>query len=122
MTLGIPPAVLERRPAPTARINRRVNVRYPSGAATTTAVGSSASPLLRRVRVWDVSQGGIAFILRKPLDVGQNVYIQITNRILNFTFDLAAEVRHVTKHTRGRWLVGLQFDRELTMAELASVI
>lgn len=122
MTLGTPSAVCEAAPAYSALLNRRFSVRYPCGAATATRVARKPGQYFRRVRVHDISQGGIALVLRKPLRPGKLLFIQVKNRILGFSFDLAAEVRHATKHTPGHWLVGCAFTRELSPAELASLL
>ena len=54
--------------------------------------------------------------------VREMLFLQMTNSLLGFTYDLAAEVRHVTPHKRGAWLVGLAFDRPLSPGELAGLI
>ena len=63
-----------------------------------------------------------ALLLRRAPAVGETIFLQMSNSLLDFTFDLAAEVRHATPHTRGTWLVGLGFDRSLSLAELAALI
>jgi hypothetical protein len=104
-----------------ARINRRLTLRYPGGAASGNGVDVRDGFLFRRALVYDVSQGGIALILTKPLTRGEDVCLQVTNNILAFSYDLDAQVRHVTPFANGCWMVGLAFPRELTLAELASL-
>ena len=103
-------------------VNRRVSIRYPAGASTITAVVSERCSPFKKARVHDVSQGGIALVLREAPQVGDLIYLQLTNRILDFSFDLAAEVRHLTPTKRGAWIVGLQFDQALSPAELAALL
>jgi hypothetical protein len=103
------------------RTNRRVSIRYPSSVAT--ACGADTDGVrFREVRVHDVSQGGIGLVLDKPLTVGDELYIQVTNNLLGFSYDLDAEVKHITPFAEGLWIVGFAFPRELTLAELAGLL
>jgi hypothetical protein len=122
MPRGTPSAVRDTAFLYSELINRRVSIRYPAGPATRTTLGRQPGEYLRRVRVHDISRGGIALVLRRPLKSGATVYVQVKNRILDFSFDLAAEVRHASRHTRGRWIVGFAFVRELSLAELATLL
>ncbi|MFO0965598.1 MAG: PilZ domain-containing protein [Gemmataceae bacterium] len=101
-------------------LSRRLTIRYPSGLGADTGLASDGVAC-RRVKVHDISKGGIALLLRRPLEIGKEVLIQISNRPLRFSFDLGAVVRHATPFTRGRWIVGLQFHQELTGEELANL-
>ncbi len=105
-----------------SRINRRLAVRFPCPAATVDSVSAVATLLFRRVRVHDVSQGGIALVLPRPLAPGVQLSIQVTNHILGFSYDLEVEVRHVTAIGQHQWLVGFAFPRKLSHAELASLL
>src|SRR5436190_132166 len=97
-----------------ARSNRRVSVRY-GAPASTAKMGTPEGVLLRQVRVYDLSTGGIALIMAKPLEASDDTYyIQLNNRLLGFSYDLAAQVRHSTPHIRGQYIVGFSFLRELT--------
>ena len=109
-------------PRTSGRINRRVAVRYSGGGHTADGIHPEHGVLFRRVHVYDISQGGIALILPQSLDVGADLLIQINNRLLGFSYDLGAQVRHNTRYTKGRWIVGFEFPRELTLPELASLI
>src|SRR5687768_1993252 len=76
-------------------INRRVSIRYPGGLATVASAAMQTASRFRKARIIDVSQGGIALVLRRQPKIGDFIVLQLTNRILQFTFDIAAEVRHV---------------------------
>ena len=115
------PAAVTRHAYSPATWNRRVTLRYACNAATPTTVSRNLG-VVRRVRVHDISQGGIAVILRDPLQLGEEFVIQIRNQILGFSYDLVAHVRHITQHAQGRWLVGLAFVESLSMAELTSLV
>jgi hypothetical protein len=121
----IPSAVAEaEQPAAlySELINRRVTLRYPCGPVTVTSIARKSRPRFTKARVHDISQGGIALILRRPPQVGEDVYLQLTNRILDFSFDLVAEVRHVERRPRVGWIVGLEFCEPLSLAELAALL
>jgi c-di-GMP-binding flagellar brake protein YcgR len=108
-------------PCPVAA-NRRLTIRY--GCAATAQI-SAADEILspfQRVRVHDISQGGIGLILPQAPAVGDTIFLQMTNNLLEFTYDLAAEVRHVATHPHGSWLVGVAFDEPLSTDDLAGLI
>jgi hypothetical protein len=100
-----------------ALINRRITIRR----MPATAVNVTATPF-QKVRIHDISQGGIALVLRHAPAVGDTICLQMTNRLLGFTYDLAAEVRHAKPLRRGTWLVGLAFDQALSLGEFAALV
>jgi hypothetical protein len=100
--------------------NRRLTIRHPAPKTTTTAI--AVSPPLQKVRVYDVSEGGLALILPHAPAVGEAIYLQVSNDALGFTYDRAAEVRHTRPYQRGTWLVGLAFEQPLSAGELAGLI
>ena len=116
------PAEAERPAAPADLINRRVSIRYPGEESSISVLASKRRSPFRKVRVHDVSVGGIALILPLAPQVGEYIHLKLTNRILDFSFDLAAEVRHLTPTKRGAWIVGLEFEQPLSPAELASLL
>jgi hypothetical protein len=122
MPRTIPSPAAVKPPVCDELINRRVTIRYPAGGAVLTSMARKRRRHFTKVRVHDVSQGGIALILQHPPQIGESISLQLTNRILEFTFDLAAEVRHVRAHKKRGWIVGLQFDQSLSLAELASLV
>ena len=102
--------------------NRRVAIRYPLGLASAAKMSLDQSCIFHPVRVYNISTGGLGVVLRLPLEQGVEVFVQLTNRILDFTYDLAAKVAHTEQLPNGRWLVGFQFARELSLVELASIL
>jgi c-di-GMP-binding flagellar brake protein YcgR len=103
--------------------NRRVTIRYPCGLATSTKLKIENNDPFRRVRGHNISQGGMALILEECPEVGALVNIRMKNRILNFSYDLSARIVHVAPTDNdGEYLVGLAFSRQLTLAELASLL
>jgi hypothetical protein len=102
--------------------NRRLTIRHPCPPTTQASAANDPHWPFQRVRVHDTSQGGVALILPHPPALGETIFLQMTNHLLDFTFDLAAEVRHVEAHPRGSWLVGVAFDEALSAEELGALI
>jgi hypothetical protein len=102
--------------------NRRLTIRHPCPPTTQVSAANDPHWPFQRVRVQDISQGGVALILPHAPAVGETIFLQMTNHILDFTFDLAAEVRNVGPHPRGSWLVGVAFDEALSAEELGGLI
>ncbi len=117
-----PSAVAEHAALFGTLINRRVTIRRPCGAQTQATMAKQRRTPFQRARIHDISQGGVALVLRQAPAAGTTIFLQLTNSLLGFTYDLAAEVRHATPHRGGTWLVGLAFDRELSTGELAALI
>ena len=106
----------------TLPFNRRVKLRYPCGLATATRVKFEKAGPFRRVVGHNISQGGMGLILPECPEVGTPVNVRVKNSILDFTYDLAARIVHVAPTDQGEWLVGLAFARQLSLAELASLL
>ncbi len=121
MPASTPTIPATRNPSRSPASNRRLTIRHASALSHVSATHEGLSPF-QKVRVHDVSQGGVALILPQAPPVGATIFLQMTNRHLDFTFDLAAEVRHATPHQRGSWLVGLAFAEALSSAELGALI
>lgn len=116
------PSVPAAAAAPASNlINRRVTIRRPCPPALSTGMARKSS-YFKQVLVQDVSEGGLALLLRQPPQVGEQIYLQLTNRILNFTYDLVAEVRHVHRVKGRNWIVGVQFEQPLSPEELAALL
>lgn len=102
--------------------HRRVSIRYPCGLALVTKVRLEDSKAFRRVLGHNISQGGMALILDDVPEIGAVVQVRVKNRILNFSYDLAARVIHASPFEDGRWLMGVAFSRQLSLAELAGLL
>jgi PilZ domain len=122
MPVRIPSTGVAKKKRASTRFNRRFGVRYPSGVATANGPDAQDGLLFRQAPVHDISHRGIALILPQPLAPGEDLCIQVTNRILRFSYDLNVQVRHASPHGHGRWIVGFAFPRALTLAELASLL
>ncbi len=102
--------------------NRRITIRYPGGADTEAAVGSARLSPFQKVRIHDISRQGVSLILPTLPPVDAPIFLQVTNSLLEFSYDLAAEVRHVRPHKQSSWLVGVEFDEPLSDSEFAALI
>src|SRR5262245_37922464 len=122
MPVALPSEVSKESALSSALLNRRIAVRYPGVRTTSTRLARRGGVLFRGARVQDLSQGGIALVVGRPVKVGEDLCLHLKNRLLGFSFDLAAQVRHVRKVRRGRWVIGLAFARELSLAELACLL
>ena len=113
---GVDPALMS------LPFNRRVTIRYPCGLALTTRVKLDRADPFRKVVGHNISQGGMALVLEECPEVGIVVNIRMKNRLLDFSYDVSARIVHVAATDSGEWLVGLAFARQLTLAELASLV
>jgi hypothetical protein len=109
-------------PTPRATINRRLTIRYGGGAHTEANGASHDLSPFQKVRVLDISKGGISLILPQRPPAGAIIFLQMTNTLHAFTYDLAAEVRHTTPLERGCWLAGLAFEQDLSAGDLSALI
>jgi hypothetical protein len=109
-------------PPTRATSNRRLTIRYAGGAHMDANLTNNPLSPFQKVRIQDISQGGVSLILPQRPALGATILLQMTNHVLGFTCDLAGEVRHVTPDERGSWLVGLAFEQPLSLSELDGLI
>ena len=101
--------------------NRRVYIRRPCKARTTTRVAAGTTRP-RQARIQDISVGGIALVSRQHLRVGTRLLIQVKNDDLGVAYDLSARVVHTTLKARAQWLLGCEFARALSEPELHTLL
>src|SRR4051812_40840050 len=116
--LAPPPGATEPLAAPAA-LNRRVAVRHVCRSGTAGRVAATRALVARSAPIQNLSVGGAALRLRRPLRRGARLLIQLTHKGVGLAYDLAARVTHCTRQADGKWLVGCAFARELAPAELA---
>jgi hypothetical protein len=107
--------------APVAR-NRRVSVRHLCRPRTAGRVAATRALVARSTPIHNLSAGGVALRLRRPLRRGSRLLIQLSHDGVGLAYDLSARVTHCTRQADGKWLVGCAFARELTPAELATLL
>jgi hypothetical protein len=97
---------------------RRVRVRYPSGALTKfqPVNGVEHPPLSARVR--NVSRGGINLLVPERLEPGSMLSIDLPSPDGDTPCTVLACIVHVSAQPDGEWAVGCTFSQELSDAEL----
>lgn len=108
--------------ATSAGSNRRVHVRYPSGIATAAHMAREESCIFHPVRVLDMSVGGVSLLLWEPMEKGEDVFIQLSNKNQDQTYELPAKVAHVCQLKTGKWAIGFAFTQTLKPEELAILL
>lgn len=118
----VPSAMLPGAGFTPTLINRRIAVRYPCGLATETKMALAPQHPWHEVAVTDISTGGIALRLDQPLAAGLEVFLLLRNLTYHFSYELSGHVIHSRPTRDGQWLIGLEFIRELTLQELATLL
>ncbi len=103
-------------------INRRAAVRHCCGRNILSQAARAAKGKTLPVKIFDISVGGVALILRSALKPGTLLLIQLKNQALQISYDLAARVVHSRPAPRGQWVVGCVFARELSPLELDTLL
>jgi hypothetical protein len=99
-----------------------VAVRHLCRRGTAGRVAATRALVARSTPIQNLSAGGVALRLRGPLRRGARLLIQLTDKGVGLAYDLSARVTHCTRQADGKWLVGCTFARELTPAELATLL
>jgi hypothetical protein len=95
--------------------NRRAWVRIPSNQVMMASTAdTSATGWFGRVR--DISQGGVALILRRPFERGTNLILDLATNAGELR-GLPARVVHAWEMD-GRWIIGCEFASPLNEDEL----
>jgi hypothetical protein len=103
-------------------VNRRVSIRKPPSPVASTQVADGISFRYRRALIRDLSASGIGLITRQEFPIGTHILIQIKNEILDVTYDLLAKVVHVSEKRKDQYILGCEFTRGLTQAELETML
>jgi len=99
----------------------RVWLRLSSRIRTTCYVSGSDNGPLRRVRVENVSRGGIGLDSAQPVPEGACIEVQVPNAISSLHRVLARVIR-VTPQENQRWFLGCAFFTELSERELEAFV
>lgn len=103
-------------------VNRRATVRYHCGPATPGRVVVAGKQELIRAWVLDISLGGVALLLPRPLEVGLDIILQMKGTAARSSCRLGASVAHVTQHVNGDWIIGCAFHEPLTRDQLDELL
>jgi hypothetical protein len=112
----------EDPPKPRARSNQRVSVRYRCGPATAGRVNVAEKHEFLRAWVLDLSAQGVGLLVPRQLDVGQLVIITVKTMSNQRTYELPAQVVHVTKNPQGEWVAGFALNHPLTSEDLDALL
>jgi hypothetical protein len=105
-------------PAGQTAEERRVRIRYPCSAqATYQPVNGVAHPR-HAARVRNISRSGINLIVRKPVEPGGMLSLDLPAPDGGSTYTVLACVVHAAVQGEGEWSLGCTFSQELTDAEL----
>jgi hypothetical protein len=102
-------------------IERRRHTRHPSN------LRGSCRPIVAdrgihwEVRVRDVSAGGIALLMYRPLRPGTVLTVYLRRPNVDSTHLLLVRVIHTRRHVRGQWLVGCMLPRPVSDDELEAL-
>jgi len=107
--------------APASRpavFDRRAWVRFTCNLQVTCGPADEDPEILWPAKVVNVSQGGVGLLLSRRFqpDTILQVEVQIPNK--GFSRPLLVQVKHVTGHEHGGWLVGCQFTQPLEEDEV----
>ena len=102
-----------------AERERRAWVRLPSDREASFRAGADTTGWLGRVR--DISQGGIALVLRQKFDLGTDLFIDLATNAGEVR-SLAAQVVRVTLERDGCWITGCEFASTLGVDDLQTFV
>lgn len=101
-----------------AHDNRRAHERHPANLETTCYLVNSKEPGMK-VRVRDVSRGGINFLVERELPPGTLLRIDLPRPSTGGEAEMLACVMHCKPQTSGGYSIGCAFSDELGDGELA---
>lgn len=114
-TLKDKPTVQKARPPVS---ERRFLVRYPSSAGAVVIRDTDFMRSGLDAKVRNVSLGGLGLDMATPLDLNEQVKIQLRNDIQRFQKEVRGVVRHVTEVQDGVVRVGIELLLRLTPLEV----
>jgi hypothetical protein len=94
--------------------NRRVFVRYQCGPATPGRVKVVDGHEWQRAWVIDLSLGGAGLLMTRPLETGLVLEVHLRSDSQNKTYQVPAHVVHAVRQTDGDWIIGCEFEQQLT--------
>jgi hypothetical protein len=101
--------------------NRRACVRYKCGPATPGRVQFDGEEW-QRAWVLDLSSSGAGLLLGRQVEKGRVITVFLKSNAQKTTFELPARVCHATRQLDGDWMVGCEFEAELTDDQLDALL
>lgn len=103
-------------------LHQRKTVRYQCAPATTGRLFSPGDTEFTWAWIKDISTRGLGLLLPRPLDIDQQIVIQVRSASTNQKLDLTGQVRHVTVLPSREWLIGCEFATPLTEETLDDLL
>ena len=107
-----------KKPEPPTK-ERRILVRYPSSAGAVIIRETDFMRLGIDARVRNVSLGGLGIDAEEPLELNEQVKIQLRNDVQRFEKEVRGIVRHVTWLENGVIRIGIELLLRLTPLEVS---
>jgi hypothetical protein len=94
--------------------NRRAYVRYRCGPATSGRLMVVEGHEWQRAWIIDLSLGGAGLLLSRALEPGLSLVLHLRSTSQNKTYELPAHVAHASRQPDGDWVIGCEFEQQLT--------
>jgi hypothetical protein len=104
--------------APAAASERRIAHRRQPALGTICRLGSQSAGLTHLGLVWNLSVSGVSMLLHEPLQPGTQVRGELATTNDRSTLPVDLRVVHLAKLRTGDYVLGAQFHRPLTTADL----
>jgi hypothetical protein len=101
-----------------AQEERRASERFPPGVAVSWHVLREDRDEEPRASVHNLSATGVGLLVDRPFKPGTVLVLGLQTRHRRLSRPLPARVMHASTAEGGKWLVGCQFVRKLSEAEL----
>lgn len=102
--------------------NHRASVRYRCAPATAGKVYLSDDEKFVRAWVLNISEGGLALLLDRSLELGLVLAIQMKCSTGEKLVQLSAQVAHCTCQSKGDWVIGCEFVVPLAKEQLDELL
>jgi hypothetical protein len=94
--------------------NRRAYVRYQCGPATPGRLMVVEGHEWQRAWIIDLSLGGAGLLLSRSLEPGLTLVLHMRSTSQSKTYELPAHVAHASRQPDGDWVIGCEFEQQLT--------
>jgi len=102
--------------------NKRATVRYRCAPATPGRLILPEGQEYQRAWVLTLSRGGVGLHVARKLEPGTLLVIQLKGNASGKSYELAAQVAHVTPQLGDEWLIGCAILRPLTEQDLDDLL
>ena len=103
-------------------VDRRRNVRYPSGRGAASCLVTDEHGDLWPAEIRNVSAGGLSILLFRPVRQGAVLNVELANKVLRFCRRIQMRVLHSHSHPGGGYILGGSFNRKLSASELQALV